>query len=67
MGLKAGYEEHIKEFKRIYLALGISVTPKVLHRSYFNDTVFFLKYLEINIQFPGPYNLPAHHRIPGKN
>ena len=27
--LKEGFEQHIEEFKRIYLGLGISVTPKV--------------------------------------
>ena len=31
VGLKDGYEEHIKEFKRLYMALGITVTPKVNH------------------------------------
>ena len=29
VGLKTGYEEAIREFKRCYLALGITVTPKV--------------------------------------
>jgi hypothetical protein len=29
MSLQDGYEEDIIEFKRIYLMLGISVTPKV--------------------------------------
>ena len=29
VGLKTGYEEKIREFKRCYLALGITVTLKV--------------------------------------
>ena len=29
VSLKDGYQAHILEFKRLYLALGISVTPKV--------------------------------------
>ena len=29
VGLKEGFQEHIKEFQRLYLALGITVTPKV--------------------------------------
>ena len=29
VGLKEGYEDEIKEFRRLYMLLGISVTPKV--------------------------------------
>ena len=29
VALKDGYKENIQEFKRLYLSLGISVTPKV--------------------------------------
>ena len=28
--LQEGYKEHIQEFKKVYLDLGISVTPKVI-------------------------------------
>ena len=29
MNLKDSYEDDIKEFKRLYLSLGVTVTPKV--------------------------------------
>ena len=38
--LKAGYKENINEFKRIYLALGITVTPKVLASLGFTKVIF---------------------------
>ena len=31
VGLKDGYQENIKEFKRLYMSLGITVTPKVIN------------------------------------
>ena len=40
MSLRDGFEEDIIEFKRIYLALDISVTPKVNHDN--------LKYVQNN-------------------
>ena len=43
MSLRDGFEEDIIEFKRIYLALDISVTPKVNHDN--------LKYEPNNFQF----------------
>ena len=49
MSLREGFEEDIIEFKRIYLALDISVTPKVNNMKYVQNNFQFL--LKVHIVF----------------